>query len=382
MTKSLLIQAWALQKKDNKFYLPYTHWIYLNEIVKFYDRVCLISPVNSNNETVVDSLVDIGGFNNVVVKSLPFSNTYINSLKNFFYYVKAYKALRDYQVVYARYPTPFGWLQKVFLKKSTRIIHFVGDPLDAAENNPNFSKIKKIVLKTFFKPEHALYLWACKGAKVFTNGYHLSERLSKNGIQATPLVSSTLSNEDFCFDAAKVIDKSHPKLLYIGYLRKAKGVETVIISYKLLREKYPGASLTIVGSGEFENGLKQIVENQKISGVEFLGHIDDRTKLNEIFRKHDIFSFGSLSEGSPRVILEAMANGLNVVSTPVGALPFIFKDKEEIVFAKYSDPSSFSNCYDFLISNSSMAYGLRYSAFQKVKDFTVQKFLKRIFGEN
>ena len=40
-------------------------------------------------------------------------------------------------------------------------------------------------------------------------------------------------------------------------------------------------------------------------------------ELNLLLREHDIFCFASLSEGSPRVVLEAMANGLPVVCSNI-----------------------------------------------------------------
>src|SRR5690606_1462405 len=114
--KSILIHAWTLHKKNNKYYIPFTHWVYLNEIVKYYDKVCLLSPVNPNlvNEKAFEK-VDV--FNNVEVYELPYSEGYIDAVKYFFKYKQAYKELsKQYDVVYARYPIPFGWLQKDYFK--------------------------------------------------------------------------------------------------------------------------------------------------------------------------------------------------------------------------------------------------------------------------
>src|SRR5690606_7881759 len=119
----------------------------------------------------------------------------------------------------------------------------------AAKNNPNFSWIKKNLLILFFQPEHRMYLWACRGAHIYTNGYHISYRLKKQGIHATPVISSTLTQTDFYFDNKKCIDPEAPKLLYVGYLRHAKGVETIIKAFHLIKNKIEGASLTLVGSG-------------------------------------------------------------------------------------------------------------------------------------
>nr|WP_067063839.1 glycosyltransferase family 4 protein [Mucilaginibacter sp. L294] len=297
-------------------------------------------------------------------------------------YIKAYKNIGTADIIYIRYPVPFGWLSKVYLKGIKRIIHFVGDPIDAARNNPNFSALKKQVLTSLFMPEHLSYMWACKGATTFTNGFHLAERLKPYGINATPLTSSTLKDSDFFMDTKLDVINNAYKLIYVGYLRKAKGVETVIKAFKHVADKYPMATLSVIGSGEFETELKEIVDELQIaSKVTFVGHVDNRDELNNYYRTHDIFCFASLSEGSPRVILEAMANGLNIISTPVGALPKIFTHKEEILYANFNDDKDFFLKIDELIANKQLGNTMRSKAFTKIRSFTIQNFIKSIFHE-
>ena len=376
--KSVLIQAWVIYKRDSTYFLPYTHWVYLNEITAYFDQICLVSPVIRQGVDV-SRLVELN-FPNLYVVELPGSETYLGAAKYFLKYVSVFRKLKRFSVAYARYPTPFGWLQRVFLKGTKRIIHYVGDPVEAAERNPNFSRARKIVLKFLFFPEYLLYHWASKEAKIYTNGHHLSEKLKKNGIYATPLISSTLMEDDFFFDENKLIEKSQVKLLYVGYLRKAKGVETVIESYKLIKELHPNTSLSIVGSGEFEEGIRAIIGREHLTDVRFFGHVDHRPSLNHLLRTHDIFCFASLSEGSPRVILEAMANGINVVTTPVGSLPTVFQDRDSIVFAEFNNPRSFCRAYEFLLSNPKEAETIRKKAFVKAQEYTLHKFIKQIFS--
>lgn len=378
---TILIQAWVVHKSNDTYFLPYTHWVYLNEIVKYYDKVTLIAPIKMNENSISEGLLSISEWKSIEVIELPYASTYIRSVKYFRSYLKKYSSLGDFDVSYSRYPIPFGWLQKFYLKKTKRIIHFVGDPIDATKSNPNFSRLKKFILVSFFMPEHLMYIWSCKSATVYTNGFHIAEKLKKSGINATSLISSTLNIEDFHKREIEEINQSEPKILYVGYLRKAKGVETVLYAFKILKKKYPNAKLTIVGSGEFETQLKNITNENKITNVHFEGHVDQRNKLNQIFRSHDIFCFASLSEGSPRVILEAMANNINIVSTPVGALPHIFEDEKDIIYAKFNDPLDFSNKIDKLIQNPQLSLKIRENSYLKAEENTISGFLKKIFYE-
>lgn len=372
----LLIHTWTAYRKGSDYYLPYMHWVYLKEIQKYFSKVYIIVPVGLVEDP--KDLIPLE-FSNVEILAVPFYSSYKGAIKTFFHYLKRYYFLPDVDVAYSRYPAPFGWLQKVFLKKKKRIIHYVGDPLDAAKHNPNFSSFKKFIMSTLFLPEDKLFQWACGGADVFTNGFHIAERLKKRNITAQPLISSTLVEKDFYF-SEKDIDVKKPKIIYVGYLRTAKGVETIIKAFNRLLKDFPEAIFSIIGEGEFEAELKRMVVDFDIEDkVIFYGFIDDRCRLNSFLRSHDLFCFGSLSEGSPRVILEAMANSVNVLSTPVGSLPFVFNNNENIIFADFNDDYDFYTKMKSLLSNPKEMKRIKKQAFLKVKKFTIENFIKSIF---
>ena len=92
------------------------------------------------------------------------------------------------------------------------------------------------------------------------------------------------------------------------------------------------------------------------------------------------FGFASLSEGSPRVVLEAMANGLAIVSTPVGSLPKSFKNGEEILFADFNNHLDFSEKIIELISTPKLFQKIKNNGFRKVKNYTIETFIKKIFN--
>lgn len=382
MATKLLIHAWRVEKKDGHYYLPFSHWIYLKEIVKYYDEVVLIAGCKHLTSGQHSADIAITGLGNISVHELPMgSGSYISSVKYFPAFVNAYRNIKGVSTYYSRYPTPFGWLQKVFAKHTPRIIHYVGDPADAAINNPNFSALKKKLLTSAFALENGLYSWACKGATVYTNGQHLAARLAKADIIATPLISSTLTDSDFYYQD-KTLDPETAHFIYLGYLRTAKGVETVLQAFALYNKKYPNSAFTVIGSGEFAGQLEAMVHDQQINNVHFLGKIEEREKINQALRAADIFLFASLSEGSPRVVLEAMANGLAVISTPVGSLPDVFNDQEDIAFANFNDPADFYKKMLHLTNNNSVYNNLRSASYSKVKSFTIESFIEKIFTNN
>ncbi|TCC96811.1 glycosyltransferase [Pedobacter psychroterrae] len=382
--QSLIIHAWILHKVNGKYFIPYTHWIYLQEIVKHFSKICLISPVNLDGlPEKTDALFSLHEMPSIAVHELPYSgDSYLSSARHFLSYLKGYKSLyRHYDKVYVRYPVPFGWLSMLFFKKADRTIHFVGYPIEVTRLTAEFSSVKKAIMISMFTPEHFLYLKACKGVRVFTNGHQIKGKLAKHGINATAVTSSTLIDSDFSFDSAKQIDEKNIKLIHIGQLRIWKNIDVIIRAFKEVLVAWPGATLTIVGDGEAREHLSELARELNVaSQVSFLGHASKRDELIAHLRSHDIFCFSSVAEGSPRVILEAMANGINIVSTPVGSLPFDFEHNRDIIFADANDDSDFSRKINYLIDNQNIAFDIRKKAFEKVKEFTIKTFIKTIFS--
>lgn len=377
MDKSILIQAWGLYKCGDSYYVEYTHYVYIKNIKNIYSVIHLISSIKPIDEKELYKYCELP--KDILVYHIPYFTSYISAYKHFAKYLKVYNKakLYKYDAVYTRFPSPFGWLQKIFFK-GKRIVHFVGDPLDTVIKNQNLSILKKIFKCIAFLPEYLLFIWAScgKNVKVYSNGHHISNKLKSFNIKAKPMISSTLEDSDF-FKKNNNIEPSFVKLIYVGYLRKAKGVDTIINAFKILNDKYPNKySLTIVGAGEENDSL---VEKSKSLNIEFLGHIDNREYLNSILRNHHIFCFASLSEGSPRVILEAIANGLNIVSTPVGSLPYIFKDGEDLLYFDYNNHHQMADKIVNLSKDIKLQNSMRESSINKVKGFKISNFINEVF---
>ncbi|MBS1735377.1 MAG: glycosyltransferase family 4 protein [Bacteroidetes bacterium] len=375
----LVIHAWTISKKEGEYYLPYCHWIYLTQLSVMYEEICLLCPVNENNNAEREKLLSIKSMKNIWVYELPAAKSYMDSFPHFGSYVKAYKKLKSFDEVYVRYPVPYGWLCRRYFK-SKRIIHLVGDPIEVTWNNSNLSRFKRLLKIGFFLPEYMAYMWACRASIVYTEGPRLLKKIERFGVKGKSVYSSTLIPGDFKFDSDKRINKQDIRILHVGYLRKWKGVEIVIESFKSVQEKFTNAKLTIIGGGEFEQDLKLLTRKLGIEQkVQFLGHIEDRDELNRHYRNHDVFCLTSVSEGSPRVIIEAMANGLNVICTPTGSLPFVFEHNKDILFVNFNSPEDLTEKIYRIAEDSQNAVQLRTKAFNKVKELDMKNFLNSVF---
>ena len=261
-------------------------------------------------------------------------------------------------------------------------MHFVGDTIDATEHNEKWSWLKKKVMIAGYLPDYWLTLRAARRSHVFTNGTHLSAKLVHYGVKATPVISSTIFETDLHDDFTPLpVNEGKVEITYIGYVRFAKGMNCLMTFCKKLKDAGINYHFNLIGNGEMFDDVQAFFEKEGLTRhVTMHGHISEREKMNEILRKSDLFFFPSLSEGSPRVVIEAMAQGVPVISTPVGSLPGTFKNGETIRFFDYNDVGKAVSIVQDYLWNATPFDKQRRAAYKMVAEqFTIEKFLSKVF---
>ncbi|MEC4677653.1 MAG: glycosyltransferase [Nitrospirota bacterium] len=115
-------------------------------------------------------------------------------------------------------------------------------------------------------------------------------------------------------------DTSICRLLFVGSLIPRKGVRYLIESLSTLICIERNFSLTIVGEGAEKKRLKQQVDQSALNDfVSFVGSVPPDQIVNYL-SKSDCLVLPSLWEGTPNVVLEAMAAGLPVVASDLSGI--------------------------------------------------------------
>jgi glycosyltransferase involved in cell wall biosynthesis len=123
-------------------------------------------------------------------------------------------------------------------------------------------------------------------------------------------------------------DGGPARFVFVGRLEHNKGIGYLCEAFAGL----PEAHLTIVGSGPLGDELRA---KYAVPNIEFAGRLDD-AELFAGYHASDGFIFASLYEGMPTVILEAMACGLPVIATDIGAVTTMVDQDNGFVVAPAS----------------------------------------------
>jgi glycosyltransferase involved in cell wall biosynthesis len=114
--------------------------------------------------------------------------------------------------------------------------------------------------------------------------------------------------------------------LHVGRLAAEKGVHRILEAFRIARALLPVGTvrLVIAGGGPDEAALRAAAP----PNVAFLGVLDHKRALPELYASADAFVFASLTETLGLVVLEAMASGLPVIATPAGGVADHLRDGE------------------------------------------------------
>jgi glycosyltransferase involved in cell wall biosynthesis len=116
------------------------------------------------------------------------------------------------------------------------------------------------------------------------------------------------------------------RLVYIGRVAREKGLYETLQGLRLAHELGVDARLVVAGSGVEEARLRRYAQALGIAPrVCFVGPVFGSDKI-KLLGGADVMVLPSYSEGLPYALLEAMAAGIPVIATPVGAIPDVVTD--------------------------------------------------------
>lgn len=112
------------------------------------------------------------------------------------------------------------------------------------------------------------------------------------------------------------VTQDRPMLLFVGRLSHEKNISFLLHVTARVKKDVPEILFLIAGGGPAREGLEHETNRLGLTdNVMFIGYLDRHTELNSCYHSADIFIFSSQNETQGLVLLEAMAQGVPVVST-------------------------------------------------------------------
>lgn len=147
-----------------------------------------------------------------------------------------------------------------------------------------------------------------------------------------------------------------------------KGEKVVIETVKKCRDRGYEVTAILIGDGTLRKSFEEYAENLGVRKyVEFTGLLPSSDHVREVMLGADVFVFPTMGEGLPRGILEAMAIGMPVLSTPVGGIP-------EVIDRQYLfdplDTEGFSKMICHLLDNKDELNEMSKANYEKSLEFS------------
>jgi glycosyltransferase involved in cell wall biosynthesis len=191
-----------------------------------------------------------------------------------------------------------------------------------------------------------LVLAAADAASIAAYVARSEHRLRKSDIISFPTRVDTSvfqPNDKECARGQLGLPSNACIVVTVGRLHWAKGWDLLIDAFKLFRMPRDDAHLVFVGDGQDRPKIETRIKANGLSeSVHITGYLD-ATSIAVYLNAADIFVLGSLAEGWPTVVVEALATGKAIVSTRVSAITELVENGENGYIVETRDPHEFCN---------------------------------------
>jgi glycosyltransferase involved in cell wall biosynthesis len=275
------------------------------------------------------------------------------------YYYRQLLEKKSYDVVHTFFGFPTGWLCYKTAVKVPYIISLRGS--DVPGYNVRLRLDYKILAPLFKR------IWS-SAALIVANSEGLKELANKfmPGLDIS-IIPNGVDTDRFHPREEKTIGK-RLKLLTVSRLIKRKRINLLIETLRELCELNVEAELNIAGEGALMQNLKSLASRLGVAEhVNFMGRIESE-KMPQVYRVNDIFVMSSEHEGMCNAMLEAMASGLPIITTPCEGVEELITDNGIVV--EQSTAESFATAIIELANNSQVHQKMALDASKKAQQFS------------
>lgn len=356
--KRVLIFLDELFYKDNgRFISNYSSARFFDEISSF-EKKFLVPVANEKKE-------EVSQYTSTLEKNETISFPEWNSVMSFvkFYFKSSgnrkrikeivKSAIKDQDAVWVRLPSLPGMMvaEEAIKERKKVFIHYAGDIENAWKNN-KYKGLERVFafFLSGYMHKKSLKLSANRLSVNFCTGSALQKVFKKVNDESYFFIDSVVSKTSL---VDHNYDLNLKKFIYVGRFTEDKGVLDLMRIFEEIGCDHQNIKLTLIGFGPEEQKIKECIKKSKNSSIyNFIGYVPN-AEVGGYLKDHDYFILPSKAryEGFPRVIIEAWAHGLTVISTKVGGVEGLGKDQKNILFSELDDYNGLNKNISGVINN-------------------------------
>ena len=253
------------------------------------------------------------------------------------------------------------------LKKNRYLVEVVNDPAQILKykipNSLNLFIFKSILLNAM-------------GISYVTKQYlqrkysPLLNTSSKNNVLETYYSSVEISDEHILLPRKYTSNPKQIRIIHVSNTMKdnIKGHITTIKIVKMLVDNGFNVQCVFVGHGSSIDKYEALVNELGITDyIHFIGRVTNKDKIFQYIDDSNLFLYPTNFDGLPRVLIEAMARGIPVISSPVSGVPELL-DPQFLI-----EPNNIEGFYKLIasiFSNYQMMNYMSETNIKKAREFS------------
>ena len=170
---------------------------------------------------------------------------------------------------------------------------------------------------------------------------------------------------------------SHPSrrvVAFIGRLSPEKRPDLFVAMAGMVAREHSEVDFVVIGGGPLLDEVRGSSGPDPGNWVLFTGPLFNAASLMAAI---DVLVCPSDSEGTPRVVIEAMLAGVPVVATRVGGIPDILDDRQTGIIVEHGSPTALAAAVNALLSDRAEATAIG----QRARDYALPRLSARLMEE-
>jgi glycosyltransferase involved in cell wall biosynthesis len=355
---------------------------YVDALSPYFSKITLVVPRRSE---IDQPLYTLKASNIDLVELRPHANIQQFWLHALSFYLAFFRLMPKWDLINIRMPTLMGfpaYLAAHFYKKPVFLV-VVGESLPYTRL-AGYPHLKQLLASTEAWIQDFLMRLMVSNSLTFTNGHDLLAKLSRPGCCVKLMRSSTISRFDLIPPPYSIRMNSPCRIITVATIAPRKGTSCIprIISHLnkggiFVRWSYIGEVDGQAGEQELRKTHDLACRLGVSSQISFHPKMDWEM-LRSHYRANDLFVLPTFMEGIPRVILEAQASGLPVITTTVGGIPQAIHDGVDGLLVDPNDPAGMARAIIRVIQDTDLQHRMITNGIEAAERFTLEAETERM----